>query len=330
MAFGPLYQSLPKGKDESMAQPTATVFGGSGFIGRYIVQRLARRGWILRIAVRRPDEALFLKPLGDVGQITPVAANIRDERSVTAASAGAEAVINLIGILYERRAQRFAAVHAQGAQRVARAVQRAGAARLLHFSALGADPQSPSAYARSKAEGEALVREAFPSAVILRPSIVFGPEDDFFNRFAEMARFSPVLPLIGGGHTRFQPVYVSDVADAAVSALETPAAAGKTFELAGPRIYSFRQLMELLLAEIGRRRILLSLPWSIARMQARALELLPRPPLTTDQLKLLERDNVASGQFPGCAELGIQPTGLDAILPTYLDRFRIGGPFARG
>jgi uncharacterized protein YbjT (DUF2867 family) len=329
MGFGPLYQSLAARKDESMAQPTATVFGGSGFIGRYIVQRLAKRGWILRIGVRRPDEALFLKPLGDVGQITPVAVNIRDERSVTAASEGAETVLNLIGILYERGPQRFAAVHAEGAGRVARAATAAGAGRLLHVSALGADPQSPSLYARSKAEGEALVREQFPSAIILRPSIVFGPEDDFFNRFAEMARFSPVLPLIGGGHTRFQPVYVGDVADAAVAALETPEAAGKTFELAGPRIYSFRQLMALLLAEIGRKRILLSLPWGIARMQARLLELLPRPPLTLDQLKLLERDNIASGGFPGCTELGIQPTGLEAILPAYLDRFRIGGPFAR-
>ena len=329
MGFRPLYQNLPEGKDELMAQPTATVFGGSGFIGRYIVQRLARRGWILRIAVRRPDEALFLKPLGDVGQITPIAVNIRDERSVGAASAGVETIINLIGILYERGPQRFAAVHAQGAERVARAARAAGAARLLHVSALGADPQSPSLYARSKAEGEARVHEQFPSAIIVRPSIVFGPEDDFFNRFAEMARVCPVLPLIGGGHTRFQPVYVGDVAHAAVAALETPDAAGGIFELAGPRIYSFRQLMELLLAEIGRKRILLSLPWSLARLQARVLELLPRPPLTVDQLKLLERDNVASGQFPGCAELGIQPTGPEAILPAYLDRFRVGSRFAR-
>jgi uncharacterized protein YbjT (DUF2867 family) len=311
-----------------MAVVTATVFGGSGFIGRYIVQRLAKRGWILRIAARRPDEALFLKPLGDVGQITPVAANIRDERSVAAASAGAETVINLIGILHERGIQSFEAVHALGAERVARAARAAGAGRLLHVSALGADTQSSSLYARTKAEGEARVHQQFPSAIILRPSIVFGPEDDFFNRFAGLTRFSPVLPLIGGGHTRFQPIYVGDVADAAVAALETPEAGGKIYELAGPGIYSFRRLMEILLAEIGRKRILVSLPWRIAEIQARILEHLPQPPLTRDQLQLLKHDNVASGRLPGCAELGIQPTGLEAILPSYLDRFRIGGRFA--
>jgi len=317
-----------------MARPVATIFGGSGFIGRYIVQRLARRGWILRIAVRRPDGALFLKPLGDVGQITPIATNIRHDASVTAAVEGVDHVINLVGVLYQHGPQRFAAVHAEGARRVAAAAKAAGVKRLLHMSALGADAASPSLYARTKAEGEAMVREQFPEAVILRPSVVFGPEDDFFNRFAEIARFSPLLPLIGGGKTRFQPVYVGDVADAAVAILDRPedapfTPAGKTYELAGPRIYSFRELMELLLAEIGRKRILLPVPWGIARLQAAVLGLLPQPPLTLDQLKLLQRDNIAGGQLPGFTELGIVPDGPEAILPAYLDRFRVGGRFAR-
>ena len=243
-------------------------------------------------------------------------------------------MINLVGVLYQHGPQRFAAVHAEGARRVAAAARAAGVKRLLHVSALGADPASPSLYARTKAEGEAMVREQFPEAVILRPSVVFGPEDDFFNRFAEMARFSPFLPLIGGGKTRFQPVYVGDVADAAVAILDRPqdapfTPAGKTYELAGPRIYSFKELMVLLLAEIDRKRILLPVPWGIARLQAAVLGLLPQPPLTLDQLKLLQRDNIASGQLPGFTELGIVPDGPEAILPAYLDRFRVGGRFAR-
>jgi NADH dehydrogenase len=272
--------------------------------------------------------------LANVGHITPVAANIRNDASVAAAVAGVDHVVNLVGILYESGAQRFAAIHAEGAGRVAAAAKAAGAKRLLHVSAMGADPGSPALYARSKAEGEAAVRSAFPEAVILRPSIVFGPEDDFFNRFAGMARFSPALPLIGGGKTRFQPVYVGDVADAAAKILTAPLDApfpyaGKTYELAGPKIYSFRELMELLLSEIGRKRVLLPIPWGIARMQAAVLGLLPFPPLTPDQVKLLERDNVASGQLPGFAELAIAPSGPEAVLPAYLDRFRLGGRFSR-
>jgi uncharacterized protein YbjT (DUF2867 family) len=312
-----------------MAQRVATIFGGSGFIGRYIVQRLARRGWILRIAVRRPDQALFLKPLGNVGQIVPIAANIRYERSIAAAIAGADTVVNLVGILYEGGPQRFDAVHADGARRLARAAQAAGVERLLHVSALGADPQSDSAYARSKAAGEALLREHFPAATVLRPSIVFGPEDNFFNRFAAMARLSPVLPLIGGGTTKFQPVYVGDVADAAAEALVNEIAAGETYETAGPRVYSFRELLEILLAMIDRRRYLVSIPYSVANLQAALLQWLPRPPLTVDQIRLLRHDNVASGRLPGLAELGIQPSGLEAILPSYLDSYRPGGRFAR-
>ncbi len=312
-----------------MAHRVATIFGGSGFIGRYIVERLAKRGWIMRIAVRRPDQALFLKPLGDIAQIVPIAANIRDERSVAAAVRGVDTVINLVGILYEGGRQRFGAVHVEGVRRLARAAAGAGVRQFLHLSALGADAKSASAYARSKAAGEAMLREHFPSAIVLRPSIVFGPEDDFFNRFAAMARLSPALPLIGGGRMRFQPIYVGDVADAAAHALENPALAGKTFELAGPRIYTFKELMELLLAVIGRRRLLLPVPFPVAAVQAAILGLLPRPPLTLDQLRLLKSDNVLTGKLPGLAELGIHPTGLEAILPSYLESYRVGGHFAK-
>jgi NADH dehydrogenase len=312
-----------------MATPVAAIFGGSGFIGRYIVERLAKRGWIMRIAVRRPDEALFLKPLGNTAQIVPMAANIRHERSVAAAVQGVDTVINLVGILHEGGRQRFNTVHVEGVRRLARAAAGAGVGRFLHLSALGADAQSLSAYARSKAAGEATLREHFPGAIVLRPSVVFGPEDDFFNRFAAMARFSPALPLIGGGRMRFQPIYVGDVADAAAAALENPAFAGQTFELGGPRIYTFRELLELLLAMIGRRRLLLPVPFPIAAIQAAILGLLPNPPLTLDQLRLLRSDNVVSGKFPGLEALGIQATGPEAILPSYLDRYRYGGHMAK-
>jgi NADH dehydrogenase len=308
-----------------MAAKLATVFGGSGFIGRYLVQRLARAGWQIRIPARRPDSALFLKPLGDVGQIVPMAANIRDEVSVRRAVEGASLVANLVGILFERGRQSFDAVHREGAERIARSAAALGATRLLHVSALGADPQSPAAYARSKAAGETAVRAAFPNATIFRPSIVFGPEDDFFNRFARMAQLLPALPLIGGGHTRFQPVYVGDVADAMAVALAEPKWAGQIFELGGPQTYSFRELMQILLAEIGRKRWLVPIPFPIAALQGAVLGLLPYPPLTRDQVKLLKRDNVVSGLFPGLAELGVPPTAVEAVIAGYLDRFSRGG-----
>jgi uncharacterized protein YbjT (DUF2867 family) len=312
-----------------MATKVATIFGGSGFIGRYIVERLAKRGWIMRIAVRRPDQALFLKPLGDIAQIVPMAANIRHERSVAAAVHGVDAVINLVGLLHESGRQRFNAVHVEGVRRLARAAAGAGVRQFLHVSALGADAQSPAVYARTKAAGEATLREHFPAAAILRPSVVFGPEDDFFNRFAAMARFSPALPLIGGGRMRFQPIYVGDVADAAAAVLADPEFAGKTFELGGPRIYTFRELMEMLLANIGRRRLLVPVPFPVAQIQAAILGLLPNSPLTLDQLRLLKTDNVLSGKLPGLAELGLQATGPEAILPGYLDRYRYGGHMAK-
>jgi NADH dehydrogenase len=309
-----------------------TVFGGSGFIGRYVVRRLAREGWQVRVAVRRPDEALFLKTAGHVGQVTPVAANVRDQDSVRAAVAGASAVVNLVGILFQAGPQRFDAVHAQGAGNIAAAAASAGVRALAHVSAIGADPQSAASYGRSKAAGEAAVTRTFPAATIVRPSIVFGPEDSFFNRFARMALLSPVLPLIGGGTTRFQPVYVLDVAEALARAIEDPAAhAGKTYELGGPRIYSFRELMGLMLDEIGRKRCLCSLPFALATLQGAVLQSIPyiTPPLTADQVKLLKRDNVVGPQALGFKELGITPTALEPILPTYLDRYRPHGYYSR-
>jgi NADH dehydrogenase len=312
-----------------MAQSLVTVFGGSGFVGRHVVSVLAQEGWQVRVAVRRPDAALFLKPAGVVGQVTPIAANIRDLASVERALAGADAVVNLVAILHESGKQRFQALQAEGAGRIAEAASRAGLRHMVQVSAIGADAASKSAYARTKAAGEQAVLRAFPQAVILRPSIIFGPEDGFFNRFAKMAMLSPALPLIGGGKTRFQPVYVGDVAAAVARALSLPAAQGKTYELAGPRVYSFRQLMEILLAEIGRRRLLLPLPFPIAGLMGAVMQCLPFPQLTLDQVRLLKRDNVASPGALGLADLGITPNGLEGILPTYLDRYRKQGYYHR-
>jgi NADH dehydrogenase len=308
-----------------MKYGVVTVFGGAGFLGRYVVRALARGGARVRVACRRPDDALRCKPMGDVGQIAPVAANIRDDASVAAAVAGSDAVINLVGILYEGGRQTFEAVHHEGAARIARAARAAGAARLVQVSAIGAALQARSDYARTKAAGERAALAEFPEATIIRPSILFGPEDDFFNRFAAMARVSPALPLIGGGHTRFQPVYVCDVAAAIVAALDDAASAGGTYELGGPGAYSFRALMELMLAEIGRKRFLVPVPFQAAGALAFFLEILPRPPLTRDQVRSLRSDNVASPGAAGFGQFGISPTALEVILPTYLSRYRRGG-----
>jgi uncharacterized protein YbjT (DUF2867 family) len=311
----------------------ATVFGGSGFIGRYVVGALARRGWRVRVGVRQPHVAHHLQPLGNVGQIMPVQANVRFPDSLAAACNGADAVINLVAVLYNSGAQTFDAIHVQGSSAVAEAARQAGAKRLVHISALGADPDAPAEYARSKAEGEARARAAFPDAVIVRPSVVFGPEDSFFNRIAGMARLSPALPLIGGGHTRFQPVYAGDVAEGIAQALTLDEAAGKTYEFGGPEVYTFRELMEFILKTIQRRRMLVPLPWSIARLQAAVLQLLPSPLLTMDQVELLKSDNVVSEAaakagltLPG---LGIAPQAIEAIVPGYLVRFRRAGQFTR-
>ncbi|HKF72124.1 MAG TPA: complex I NDUFA9 subunit family protein [Stellaceae bacterium] len=298
------------------------VVGGSGFIGRYIVKRLAERGAVVTVVSRHATEARFLNPMGDVGQIALIDAGLGEEAALAAVLTGASAVVSSVGILYERGRQRFPLLHVEGPARLARLAAAAGAKHFVHVSALSADAHAASAYARSKAEGEAAVKTAFSSATILRPSLVFGPEDDFFNRFAGMARLAPGLPLVGGGTTRFQPVYVGDVADAAMAALERPDAAGKTYELGGPAVLSFRALMELMLAEIGRRRLLVPLPYGLASVGAFFMEFLPKPILTRDQVKLLRTDTVVTPGAPGLADLGIAPTALELILPTYLNRFR--------
>lgn len=303
-----------------------TVFGGSGFIGRYVVKHLAARGARVRVAVRRPDEALFLKPMGAVGQIVTCQANIRVATSVAAAVSGADAVVNLVGIAHERKPQTFAAVHAQGAGTIARAAAAAGVSRLVQISAIGADAASPALYAASKAAGEAAVGQAFPGATILRPGFVFGPEDRLFNRFAALARLAPALPLIGSGAALVQPVYAGDVAAAVVRVLEQPETAGKIFELGGPEVLTFADLLRLALREAGRRRMLVALPRWVAMLAAFLGELaLPEPPLTRDFVLLLERDTVANPALPGLADLGITPTAIEAIVPAYLQRYRRGG-----
>ncbi len=309
-----------------------TVFGGSGFVGRSVVRALARRGWRVRVAVRRPHVSGALKMAGDVGQVQLIAGDVRHDRGVEPALDGAEACVNLVGILQEGGGQGFEAVQAAGAGRVAKAAAERGIAHFVQISAIGADAGSGSAYARSKAKGEAAVRLHLPRAVILRPSIVFGPEDSFFNRFAQMAAISPALPLIGGGQTRFQPVYVGDVAQAVARSLEDPALAGRTFELGGPQVFTFRELMERTLREIGRRRVLAPLPFLLARLMGQAFDLvrfLPIPaPITADQVALLRTDNVVGDDAEGFAAFGLAPTGVDAVLPSYLWRYRKHGQFA--
>jgi NADH dehydrogenase len=312
---------------DTIGQKTVTLFGGTGFVGRYVAQRLAHRGWRIIVASRHPDRALPLKTAGAVGQVVPVFADVRDDGSVAAAVAGADAVVNLVGILFERGRQRFDAVHGEAAGRVARAAAAAGATRFVQISAIGASADSPSAYARTKAAGEAAVRSAFPAATILRPSVIFGPEDGFFNLFAGLARMAPVLPLYGGGTTRFQPVYVQDVADAVVACLEGEGAAGQTYELGGPRVYSFRELMALTLKQTGRRKRLVSLSWGVASLQAKLFSLLPKPLLTPDQVLQLKIDNIVAPGAKTLADLGIAPTPAELILPSYLDRYRPGGRF---
>jgi NADH dehydrogenase len=305
-----------------------TVFGGGGFIGRHIVQRLAAAGHSIRIAGRDTERAARLCTMGGVGQITPIAASITDEASSARAVAGADIVINLVGILFESRAGDFQRIQAEGAGRVARLAAAAGAKQFLHLSAIGADAASPSLYAQTKAAGEAAVLAAFPDAIILRPSVVFGPDDQFFNRFAGLAALLPFMPVVAG-ETRFQPVYVGDVADAAMAALRDPAASGKVFELGGPRVMSMRQVLRYILDVTGRRRPMIALPEGVVRLQARLGELLPKPPLTRDQLILLGKDNVVSLNALGFQALGIEPKAVEAIVPGYLARFRVGGQRVR-
>lgn len=308
-----------------MRSHRTAVLGGSGFIGRYIVKRLAARGDVVPVGCRNAEQAKFLRPMGAVGQVEPLNVAIDDEALLPSFLAGTNALVNCVGILRESGSQTFERAHHTGPALLARVARDAGVERFVHISAIGADARSASAYARTKAAGEAAVRDAFPTVTILRPSVVFGPEDQFFNRFATIAMFMPALPLIGGGETRFQPVYVGDVADAAVKCLEDPAAAGRTYELGGPKVYTLRELFELLLQEIRRQRRLINVPFTIAELQARLMSILPNPPLTPDQVELLKRDNVVSSGALTLSSLGIAPTAVEAILPTYLDRFRSGG-----
>ena len=310
-----------------MAERLVTVFGGSGFLGRYLVRRLARSGVRIRVAVRHPNLALFLKPLGDVGQIQIVQANLRNRRSVEAAVAGADAVVNLVGILYPSGAQKFTAIQAEGAGIVAEAAAAAGAARLVHVSAIGADAESLSIYARSKAAGEKAVKAAFGDVTIMRPSAVFGPEDNFINRLANIAKMLPVIPLIGGD-TKFQPVYAGDVADAIMAALGDEATRGKTYELGGPRVMTLREIQDYIQTEIQVKRPYISVPAFVAKIQAFFLQWLPTPPLTVDQVKLLEVDNVVEKGAKELKDLGVLPTPLEAVAPGYLGRFRPHGQFS--
>ncbi|MDO9412094.1 MAG: complex I NDUFA9 subunit family protein [Pseudolabrys sp.] len=308
-----------------------TVYGGSGFLGRHVVRALAKRDYRIRVAVRRPDLAFHLQPLGRVGQIHAVQANLRNAASVEAAARGAHVLINLTGILQEGGRQRFDSIHSYGAEQVALAANAHGA-RMVHVSAIGADEQSAAPYAKSKAVAERLVLAAQPQAVIMRPSILFGPEDDFFNRFASLARMSPVLPLIGGGATRFQPVFVGDVAKAIADAVDGKLRAGTTYELGGPDVRSFKELMQFILATIERNRLLVPMPFFVAKFQAMFLQFAPAPlTLTAGQVEMLRTDNVVSEAAAAdkrtFAGIGIEPEPIEAIVPSYLWRFRKAGQF---
>ena len=315
---------------KNKAETLVTVFGGSGFLGRHVVRALAQRQYRIRAAVRRPELCGYLRPMGRVGQVNAVQANLRYPESVAAAVRDADIVVNLVGILFERGVQRFDAVQVEGAEAVAQASKAAGA-RLVHISAISADANSPSHYARSKAEGEQRVLAADPAATIVRPSIVFGPEDDFFNRFAALARIAPALPLPGGGHTRFQPVFVGDVAEAVAKAVDGETKAGAIYELGGPYVRSFKELMEFTLATIQRRRLLVPVPFAVMKLKAAFLQFMPKPLLTPDQVELLKHDNVVSDDARRDGRtleaLGIIPETVDAIVPSYLWRFRKAGQF---
>jgi NADH dehydrogenase len=302
----------------------ATIFGGSGFLGRYIVRRLARGGKVVRVAVRHTERARFLQTAGKLGHIVPLYAPITDPAHVKRAVAGADWVVNAVGLLSESRAATFRAIHVDGAALIAKEAAAAGAQRLVHISAIGADPASDSRYAATKGEGEQAVLAVFPGATILRPSIIFGPEDNFFNRFAAMARFSPFMPVIEGA-TRMQPVFAGDVADAVLAALLSDATHGKTYELGGPKVWMFVDLLAYILKVTGRNLPLVNLPVPLIRLQACLLEMLPGKLLTRDQLKLLARDNVVRSGASGFHDLGITPTALEQIVPDYLRRYRAGG-----
>lgn len=308
-----------------------TVFGGAGFIGRHLVQELARTGATIRVATRNPAGAYFLRPGGAVGQVVPVACDINDADSIATVLDGATHSVNLVGILFEKGKSTFARIHAEAATRIAEQAAKARVRQHVHISALGASETGPSKYQRSKAAGEKGVRAAYPDATILRPSVIFGADDQFFNKFAAMARISPFLPLIGGGKTRFQPVYVGDVAAAIKRTLldETGRTRGQTYELGGPHIYDFRELMELTLEYSGQEAALMPVPWALASIMGAFLGLLPHPPLTRDQVASLKEDNVVNPKAAGFDALGMTPTALESVVPGYLKTYRPGGRFAR-
>ena len=327
-----------------MAKMTVTVFGGSGFVGRHLVRRLAANEAIVRVAVRDAEAANYLRPMGDVGQIVPVATDLGDARSVTAAVEGADEVVNLVGLLYEGGGQNFKRIHTSGATNVGSACAKAQVSNLVHVSAIGANSESSSAYARTKADGEKSITKEFPNATILRPSIVFGPEDNFFNLFAGISRLSPVIPVFGcpnlpkvtffsseaplkidfygKGGTKFQPIYVGDVADAIVAALKSEETNGKIYELGGPRVYTSKELMELLGSTTGRKRILAPIPFWYLNFIATFMEILPKPFITRDQVRLLRYDNIVANKANKIEDLGISATAAEAILPGYLSRFK--------
>ncbi|KQR53208.1 complex I NDUFA9 subunit family protein [Brevundimonas sp. Leaf168] len=317
-----------------LAPGVVTLFGGSGFIGSQAVRALARRGWRIRVAVRNPVLAIEIQPLGDPGQIQFMRCDITNSSDVAQAVRGADAVVNLVGVLHDAGGKRgFDAVHTEAAKTIAEAAKAAGVQRLVQISAIGADAASPSAYGRTKAQAEAAVRAVYPDAVILRPSLVFGAGDSFLNRFAAMAMMAPALPLIGGGETRFQPVYVGDVAEAIARGVTRANAAGRTYELGGPSLYTFREVLELVRRETGRHRMLVPVPFVVAKPLGSLLQLSRfvglTPPLTRDQVLMLEKDNVVAADALGLSDLGIDhPAGMAAIAPSYLWRYRVGGQFA--
>jgi uncharacterized protein YbjT (DUF2867 family) len=304
-----------------------TVFGGSGLIGRHTVRALARAGHRVRVAVREPNLANYLLPAGHVGQIQIVKCNVTNAEQVAAALRGADAAINLVGVLYSRGSQSFQALHADAPATIAKAAKNAGLETLVHISTMGISPQSESAYSRTKAEGDEALRAEFPQATLVRPSIIFGPEDDFFNKFANLARFLPALPLIGGGNTKFQPVFVGDVAQAILTCIEQPATRGKIYELGGPDVCTFRQILETILRVTDRKRFLVPVPFRLASIKAFFLQFLPKPLLTPDQVTFLKTDNVVSPGALTLKDLGIAPASMDAVLPSYLWRFRARGQY---
>lgn len=313
-------------------QGLVTVFGGSGFVGGQVVRALAKAGHRVRVAVRQPNLAYRMRMLGDVGQIEVVQANVRNPASIARALDGAEACVNLVGLLWETGRQKFQSIHVMAAQNVAQAAAKAGVQRLVHMSALGADAESSSKYFRTKAEGEAAVRAAFAGATIVRPSLVFGVDDKFFNKFAQIAALSPIMPVVGA-ETRVQPVFVTDVAAVIAKAATSPAAAGVTYELGGPSVYTMREIMQLILTETGRARPLAPLPWPVASLLGSLGDIqgsiIPwTPPLTSDQVEMLKVDNVAEHGLPGLAEAGVIGTAVEAVVPTYLYRYRKGGQYA--